>query len=222
MSMSRRNALRGIAAAGLYVGGRWVGADPIESTTFPEDSLDKVAQQPILRVGTLRQPATIASMELLRNGNTFLTRVRTSDGAEGLAVANDARLRELYPVFLQRVAPFFVGKDARRLEDLLDELYRDGSNYKLQGIGLWAPQAAAEMAILDLLGRLTNQSLGDLLGGVKRREIAVYRASGNRGNTPEAEIEYLQKLAQETGAKAAQVPAGGTHEQQCRLFAGAD
>jgi L-alanine-DL-glutamate epimerase-like enolase superfamily enzyme len=37
---------------------------------------------------------------------------------------------------------------------------------------------------------------------VVRRDIAVYRASGNRGNSPEAEISYLQQLIGETGAQA--------------------
>jgi L-alanine-DL-glutamate epimerase-like enolase superfamily enzyme len=37
---------------------------------------------------------------------------------------------------------------------------------------------------------------------VVRREIAVYRASGNRGNSPEQEIDYLKKIVAETGAGA--------------------
>jgi L-alanine-DL-glutamate epimerase-like enolase superfamily enzyme len=69
--------------------------------------------------------------------------------------------------------------------------------------------AAAEFAILDLLGKRTGKSIGDLLGGVRRREIAVYRASGNRGNTPEAEVEYLKRLIAETGAKAVKFRVGG-------------
>ena len=69
--------------------------------------------------------------------------------------------------------------------------------------------AAAEFAVLDLLGKRTGKSVGDLLGGVRRREIAVYRASGTRGNTPEAEIAYLKKLVAETGAKAIKFRLGG-------------
>jgi L-alanine-DL-glutamate epimerase-like enolase superfamily enzyme len=76
-------------------------------------------------------------------------------------------------------------------------------------LALWVCVAAAEFAILDLLGKLTWRSIGDLLGGVKRREIAVYRASGNRGNTPEAEVAYLKTLVAETGAKALKFRLGG-------------
>ena len=58
----------------------------------------------------------------------------------------------------------------------------------------------AEFAMLDLLGKPAGKSIGDLLGGVKRREIAVYRAS-DRGNSPEEEIDYLKQIVSESGAR---------------------
>lgn len=207
MSIKRRRFLGATAMAVATSSLPTANGD--ESAQLSEDELQAIADQPILRIDDLNRPVIIKSVELLRNGSTFLTRVRTTDGAEGIAVANDARLRELYPVFVRRIAPFFAGKDARQLESLLSELYRHGSNYKLQGIALWAPQAAAEMAILDLLGKQTNQSLGNMLGGVKRTEIAVYRASGHRGNAPEEEVAYLKQLAEQTGAKAVKFRLGG-------------
>ena len=76
------------------------------------------------------------------------------------------------------------------------------SNYKWQGLPFWVPVASVEFAILDLLGQVSRKPLGELFGGVKQRSIAVYRASGNRGNSPEAEIAYLQQLVAETGAQA--------------------
>jgi len=81
-------------------------------------------------------------------------------------------------------------------------VYLANSNYKWQGLPFWVPVASVEFAILDLLGQVARKPLGDLLGGVRRRDIAVYRASGNRGNSPEAEIAYLQQLVAETGAHA--------------------
>jgi L-alanine-DL-glutamate epimerase-like enolase superfamily enzyme len=171
--------------------------------------LDKAAARPVLSLGGLRSPVVIASLELLRNGRHVLVRVRSRDGAEGLIVPNEDRMRDLYPVFLNHIAPFFIGKDARDLEQLLDELYRHGSNYKFQGLGLWVPVAAAEFAILDMLGKAAGQALGDLLGGQRRRDIAIYRASGNRGNTPEQEIAYLQKIVAESGARALKFRLGG-------------
>ena len=163
----------------------------------------------MLRVDGLDQPVKIASMELLRNRKNFLVRVRSTGGAEGIAVPNCMHMVHTYPIFLNRVAPFFVGKDARQLEPLLWELYRHDDNYKYQGLALWVCVAAAEFAILDLLGKLSGKSVGDLLGGVKRREIAVYRASGVRGNTPEEEVAYLKQIVAESGAKALKFRLGG-------------
>jgi hypothetical protein len=105
----------------------------------------------VLDVAAFRSPVKIETVELLRNGKNFMVRVRSADGAEGLSVPNAMRLIDSYPIFLNRVAPFFVGKDARELEPLLWELYRWNDNYKFQGLALWVCVAAAEIAILDLL-----------------------------------------------------------------------
>jgi L-alanine-DL-glutamate epimerase-like enolase superfamily enzyme len=171
--------------------------------------LDEIAAAPVLRVESIDKPVKIASMELLRNGRNFLVRVRAADGAEGLSVPNAMHMVHTYPIFLNRVAPFFVGKDARQLEPLLWELYRHDDNYKYQGLALWVCVAAAEFALLDLLGKVSGKSVGDLLGGFRRREIAVYRASGNRGNTPEEEVAYLKQIVAESGAKALKFRLGG-------------
>ena len=208
MKYSRRAALR--LGLGTSVAS-WVGsrARADEQDRDLADRLQAVAEAPVLQVEGLNQPVLIESMDLLRHGREFLVRVRSRDGAEGLSVANSMHLIHTYPIFLNRVAPFFRGKDARRLEPLLWDLYRQGDNYKYQGLALWVCVAAAEFAVLDLLGKVSGQSVGDLLGGVRRREIAVYRASGNRGNTPEAEIEFLQKIVAESGARALKFRLGG-------------
>ena len=65
------------------------------------------------------------------------------------------------------------------------------------------------MAILDLLGRLCGKSIGELLGGVLRTRVPFYIASGRRDSTPEQEVAYLQRLLDETGAKAVKYRVGG-------------
>ena len=45
--------------------------------------------------------------------------------------------------------------------------------------------------------------------GTLRRDVPVYYASGNRGNTPEAEVAYLQKLVGDSGTKAIKFRLGG-------------
>jgi L-alanine-DL-glutamate epimerase-like enolase superfamily enzyme len=176
-----------------------VGREPASRLSA---KLDEAAAAPVLKTALFKQPVKIAAIELLRNGRQFLIRARSTDGAAGLSVAQREAMSSAYPILLHRVIPFFIGKDARELESLIHGVYLHDSNYKWQGLPFWVCVASVEMALLDLLGHVAGKSLGELLGGVRQREIAIYRASERRGNTPEQEIEYLQKLVAETGAKA--------------------
>jgi len=121
-----------------------------------------------LRRELFPRPVTLGSVELLRSGRYFLVRVRSTDGATGLAEANGDVLRSAHPILVQRVAPFFAGKDARDLDSLVEGVYAHQSNYKWQGLPFWSCVASVELAVLDLLGQVSGRSLGDLFGGVRR------------------------------------------------------
>lgn len=159
-------------------------------------------QAPVLRSELFREPIRIESIELLRNGKSYIVRARSKEGVTGYADAHSSVMSAAYPILIKKVAPFFVGKDARDLESLLHGVYLDASNYKWQGLPFWVSVAVAEIAILDLMGKTVGKPLAELFGKVIRKQIPVYRASGNRGNAPEAEIAYLQKIVSETGAGA--------------------
>lgn len=172
-------------------------------------ALDQALAKPILDIGDFDSPVVIDSIRLLKKGREYFVHVRSADGAEGVSVTN-SRARYLYPMLKEAVVPYFLGKDARLIEsDLLFGLYRHGSNYKLQGLAFWCAQAWVEFAILDMLGRIAGKSMGELLGGVVRREAPFYIASGRRDSTPEEEVEYLEELLEETGARAVKFRAGG-------------
>ena len=158
--------------------------------------------------GRIKSPVKIASVELLKTPQCRLVRTTSTDGATGLAVTNE-RIEDFWPVLLNRVAPFFVGKDARQIESLLDEVYTVGSNYKLAGLGFWVPVSFVEFSILDLLGRIAGQSVGQLLGGVVRPKVHVYMSSMRRDTTPQQEVDWLKKRYDQTGAKAIKIKIGG-------------
>ncbi len=105
--------------------------------------------------------------------------------------------------------PYFIGKDARQLEALIDGVYVYNSNYKLSSVAFWCCVAWVEFSILDLLGKIARKPVGELLGGVVRREGAIYVASGNRDTTPEEEVAILVKGIEQTGAKAVKFKVGG-------------
>ena len=179
-----------------------------ETVHIDENELIQAANLPILQLKTLNDPIIIESMELLKCGDNYLVRTRSKDGAEGIAVAND-KVVFLYPLFLQQVQPFFIGKDARNIEALLDGVYVHQSNYKMQGLALWCCVAWAEMSILDLLGKVSEKHISFLFGEKIRNQVPFYVASGNRETTPEIEVEVLQQRIAETGARAVKFKVGG-------------
>ena len=173
-----------------------------------DDALEAAAAKPVLLTKAFKDPIIIESIELLRKGREHFVRVRSKDGAEGVSV-DDGRIDVLHPILNRLVIPYFIGKDARNLEEHLWEVYRYQSNYKLLGLALWCPVALVEFAILDMLGRIAGQSIGELLGGVIRTNVPFYVASGRRDTTPEQEIEYLRGLVDKSGAKAIKYRLGG-------------
>ena len=173
------------------------------------DHLARAAAGPVLKRDQFKSPVIIESIELLKGDSDHFVRVRSADGAEGISVCNPPRAEYLSQIFNHLVAPAFLKKDARDLDDLLWQAYRYKENYKLYGIALWSPMAWIEMAILDLLGRIGKQSIGQLLGTVRRKEIPVYVASGRRDTTPAEEIEYLKSLVEKSHAKALKFRLGG-------------
>jgi L-alanine-DL-glutamate epimerase-like enolase superfamily enzyme len=173
-------------------------------------ALDKVLKEPVFKKEFFKSPVIIDTLELLRYKDTFLCRVRSKDGAEGISVGNSLQLKSLYPIFVNRIRPFFIGKDARDLEALLEELYVYGSNYKLQSVALWVPVATVEFAILDMMGKIANKSMGLLIGDqIHHKEIAVYQANSERGITPEETIRQLKEQLSVSKAKAIKFKVGG-------------
>jgi L-alanine-DL-glutamate epimerase-like enolase superfamily enzyme len=171
--------------------------------------LDEIIKKPVLKRELFNSPVIIDKLELLRLDNTFLCRVISKDGAVGISVANNDQMESLYAVFTNRLQPFFKGKDARDLEKLLEEVYVYKSNYKMQSLALWVPLATIEFAILDLLGKISDKSLGQLIGEIHNRKIAVYQANSERGITAEVTIEHLLKEVGESKAKALKFKVGG-------------
>src|SRR5690349_5599603 len=77
------------------------GAEPTRSVTVEE--LSRVLAAPVLKLEPLDRPVMVASMELLRNGRTFLLRTRSADGAEAITVPHPAKMADVYPFFLKSV-----------------------------------------------------------------------------------------------------------------------
>ncbi len=204
----KRSALGAMVGMTAFTSGS--RGNVMEERRRQEEALDRILAEPVLRLDALKDPVWIETVELLRKGDNFICRVRSKEGAEGLSVSNNMQMKHLYPIFVNRIQPFFIGKDARNWEKLLEEVYVYQSNYKLQNLAFWVPLATLEFAILDLLGKLAGKSMGALLAEtIYHPEIAVYQANNYRGKSAAESIDLIEKHVRETEARALKFKVGG-------------
>ena len=202
--------------AASFTGGL-AAAMPMSAYAIPEPEsdnpyyarLDEIIKQPVLKREMFSEPVIIETLELLRYNDSFLCRVRSKDGAEGISVSDNSQMKSFYPVFANRLQEFFIGKDARELELLLEEVYVYKSNYKFQSLALWVPVATIEFAILYMLGRIAGKSIGQLIGNIHNPVVSFYQANSERDLSSEETIDHLHKQLAETKARALKVKVGG-------------
>jgi L-alanine-DL-glutamate epimerase-like enolase superfamily enzyme len=159
----------------------------------------------------------IKSIEVLEHGKNYFIRSTSTDGVTGLALAKDP-IGDYIPILMRRVIPFYVGKDARDLETLVDGVYI--KNYKLAGQPFWLPVGAVEQSLWDLLGRTVKKPVGELLGGVRRKQIPVYLSGSGRETTAEQEVDVYVKGVEHTGAKAVKFKIGGRMSRNADAYPG--
>lgn len=164
-------------------------------------------------------PVTIASVDALRFDDAYFVRTTSAEGVVGIATVNN-RLAYLWPILETFVIPFFVGKDARDLPTLVDEVFTYRSAYKLAGIPLWTCVGYVEISLFDMLGKIAGCSVGELLGPVLRREIPVYLSSLRRDTLPEEEVAWLAERLAATGAEAVKLKVGGRMSHNADAFPG--
>jgi L-alanine-DL-glutamate epimerase-like enolase superfamily enzyme len=170
--------------------------------------LDEILRQPVLKRELFPDPVIIETLELLRYKDNFLCRVRSRDGAEGISVGH-YELKSLYPIFVHKLQPFFIGKDARDLDLLMEKVFIYGFNFRFNGISLGTPLATIEFAILDLLGRMAKKPMGQLLGEIHHPEVTVYQATEYREKPVEESLELIKRDVAEYDAHALKIKIGG-------------
>lgn len=199
--MNRRQLLTASAGAALL-------ADPLlRLSAAPQaDSASTEWEKPVFDLHkTVTTPVKIASIDLLHSGNSFFVRARSTDGVEGIIQTKD--MEDFIPILQRRVIPHFLGKDARDAENLVDEVYI--ANYKVSGQAFWCPVAYVEQCLFDLMGKTVKKSAAELMGGIRRKEIAVYLSGSGRDTTAEEEVDVYVKGVEYTGAKAVKFKIGG-------------
>jgi len=164
-------------------------------------------REPVLKKELFKVPVIIETLELLRYQGSFLCRVRSRDGAEGLSVGHSS-LNSFYPIFVNLLQPFFLGKDARDLDLLLEKVYIYNFNFRLNGMSLGIPLATIEFAILDMLGRIASKSMGQLIGEIHHPQVAVYQATEYREKPVDESLALIKRDVAEYHAHALKIKIG--------------
>jgi L-alanine-DL-glutamate epimerase-like enolase superfamily enzyme len=201
--MNRRNFLHATAGGSLLAGLSGNATAATDTASEITEYLKPVFDLPKF----FKAPVKIASIELLQAHNQFFLRTRSAEGVEGIVQTKD--IVDYVQILAHRVVPHFLGKDARDLEHLVDEVYAVNSNYKLAGQAFWCPVAYVEQSLFDLMGKTLKKSVNDLMGGALRKEIPVYLSGSAREATAEEEVEVYVRGVENTGAKAVKFKIGG-------------
>ena len=127
-------------------------------------------------------------------GRNFVTlKIQTEDGAYGIGDATlNGREKAVVAYLEDHVVPTLIGRDARRIEDIWQFLYRGA--YWRRGPVTMRAIAAVDTALWDLKGKTLGVPLYDLLGGKSREGVMVYgHANGDDiGRTADEVQRYLE------------------------------
>jgi mannonate dehydratase len=149
----------------------------------------------------------ISSAEVLVSspGRNFVTlRLRTDDGLVGLGDGTvNGRELSVASYLRDHVAPLLIGRDAHRIEDTWQYLYRGA--YWRRGPITMAAIAAVDTALWDIKAQAANLPLYQLLGGRSRSGCLAYGHASGR-ELPELFDSVRAHLAQ--GYRAIRIQTG--------------
>ncbi len=151
------------AAAGLTVlGSKWAGAK------------------------TPRLKITDVETWVLNCDSLFVV-VRTDQGITGYGESSPMNVRAISSLVTEALKPHVVGQDALERERLWEDMFF--STYKLGVMGAQAEAIAGiDIALWDIFGKVTGQSLWQLFGGRRRDRVRVYASIGGGAEATPAEM----------------------------------
>ncbi len=200
----------GVAVAGLPLvsctsGNKSSSGNDIVKARF--NKLDQVLQQPVLKKELFSTPIIIKTLDLLEYNGSYLCRVCSEDGAEGISVGHFT-MSTLFPIFLKNLKPFFIGQDARELDLILEKVYNYKLNFRLNGLAVGLPLATIEFAILDMLGKIANKSVAQLIGEIHNPEVGVYVATEFRELPLEEHFKRIKDEVAQYDVNALKIKVG--------------
>jgi mannonate dehydratase len=117
---------------------------------------------------------TAAKVIVCSPGRNFVTlKIETDQGLAGLGDASlNGRELAVASYLTDHVIPCLIGRDAQRIEDLWQYLYRGA--YWRRGPVTMSAIAAVDTALWDIKAKAAGMPLYQLLGGASRERVLVY------------------------------------------------
>lgn len=178
-SPTRRKLLRlplavaGAAAGLTFLGAKWAGAK------------------------TPRLKITDVETWVLNCDSLFVV-VRTDQGVTGYGESSPMNVRAISSLVNEALKPHAVGQDALERERLWEDMFF--STYKLGVMGAQAEAIAGiDIALWDIFGKVTGQSLWQLFGGRRRDRVRVYASIGGGAEATPADMARRAAKAVEEG-----------------------
>jgi L-alanine-DL-glutamate epimerase-like enolase superfamily enzyme len=124
--------------------------------------------------------------------------IRTDQGVTGYGESSPMNARAIAAMINDALKPLVVGQNALDRERLWERMYF--STYKLGVMGA-QPEAMAgvDVALWDIAGKVTGQSLSQLFGGRRRDRVRMYASIGGAAEATPAEMGHLAAAAVEAG-----------------------
>lgn len=139
--------------------------------------------------------------------NWVLVKIFTNQGVVGLGEGSVTSKESTIESAIKEHERLLVGKDPTKIEFLWQAMYR-WPRWR-GGPVLNSAISAVEIALWDILGKLLDEPIYQLLGGAARDKIRLYVHGG--GGTPEQAAEAIYKAKEKgyTAIKTAPMPAVG-------------
>src|SRR5262247_3466433 len=134
---------------------------------------------------------TDAKVIVCSPGRNFVTlKISTEDGLHGLGDATlNGRELAVASYLTEHVVPLLVGRDARRIEDTWQLLYKGA--YWRRGPVTMTAIAAVDTALWDIKGKALGVPVYQLLGGRSRDSVMVYGHAN--GATADEAVEAVAR-----------------------------
>src|SRR6266436_5376858 len=125
--------------------------------------------------------------------NLVTLKITTEEGIHGLGDATlNGRELAVASYLSDHVIPLLIGRDARRIEDLWQYLYKGA--YWRRGPVTMCSIAAVDTALWDIKGKALNVPVYQLLGGASRDRLLVsgHASGADIEETVQAVADYLK------------------------------